>query len=147
MNELDRLKCNFERYDVVFSILFIDLNKFKAVNDTLGHDYGDAVLTWMAKFLKENTRKTDMPCRLGGDEFVVLCPHSDGDQAFTLASKLLEKIQALTIHEKLQFWEPSFSIGVAQFDKTIKETSEILSKADAAMYESKKHGGNFAVLA
>jgi len=59
----------------------------------------------------------------------------------------LEKIQALTIRERLEFWEPSFSIGVAQFDKTIKEPSDFLSKADAAMYEAKKHGGNFAVLA
>lgn len=147
MNELDRLKYNFERYNVVFSILFIDLNKFKIVNDTYGHEYGDAVLQWMAKFLKENTRKSDTPCRLGGDEFVVLCPHSDGEQAFSLASKFIELIQSMTSDEKLSFWEPSFSIGVAQFDASIKETGEILSKADAAMYESKKHGGNFAVLA
>ena len=147
MNELERLKYNFERYNVVFSILFIDLNKFKAVNDTFGHDSGDAVLKWMAKFLKENTRKTDMPCRLGGDEFVILCPHSDGEQAFTLASKLLGIIQNMVNSERLDIWEPSFSIGVAQFDKSIKEPSEFLSKADAAMYESKKHGGNFAILA
>ncbi len=147
MTEIERLLNNFERYGAVFSILFIDLNKFKAVNDTFGHDYGDAVLIWMAKFLKENTRKSDIPCRIGGDEFVILCPHSDGEQAFTLANKLVGLTQTMENSERLGFWEPSFSIGVAECDQTVKESSDILNKADSAMYESKKLDGKTVVLA
>ena len=147
MTELERLIYDYNRYEVMFSILFIDLNKFKVVNDTYGHDYGDAVLKWIAHFLKENTRKSDIACRMGGDEFVILCPHSDGEQAFILANKLVELTNTLPADNRLEFWEPSFSIGVAEFERSMKEPSDVLNKADASMYEAKKSGRCFAVLA
>lgn len=143
MGEIERLIMQFERYNTTFSLLFIDLNKFKSVNDTYGHDAGDQVLRWVANFMKEHIRKTDIPCRLGGDEFVIVCPHLDGPSALKLAHKLCEAIQT---EKRLEYWIPSFSIGVAEIESSVHSASEMLLKADGAMYEIKKSGSCGAYL-
>jgi hemerythrin len=140
MGEIDRLINHFERYQVVFSVLFIDLDKFKEVNDAFGHEKGDEVLRWIAGFLKENVRKTDITCRLGGDEFVIVSPHSNGEGALALAQKLCELVYSEESQSQIPFWKPSISIGVAEVNSNIKSASELLIKADAAMYEAKKLG-------
>lgn len=139
--EIDKLINNWKRYDTVFSILFIDVDKFKAVNDNYGHEYGDQVLKWIADFLSNNIRKTDILCRLGGDEFIVICAHCNKECSMELARKINDLSKSLTENEKLSFWEPSFSIGVAEIDKNIESSSDILTNADIAMYSSKKSGG------
>ncbi len=146
MGEIDRLIDEFERYHVVFSVLFIDLDKFKEVNDTFGHDKGDEVLKWIAKFLSENVRKTDITCRLGGDEFVVVSPHSNGDAALLLAQKLCDLSQSEESQSQISFWKPSMSIGVAEVNVNVKTSSELLIKADSAMYEAKNQGRGSAKL-
>ncbi len=140
MGEIDRLIDHYERYHVVFSVLFIDLDKFKEVNDTHGHEKGDEVLKWISGFLKKNVRKTDITCRLGGDEFVVVSPHSSGDGALLLAKKLCEMVQSKESQNQISYWKPSISIGVAEVNADIKSASELLIKADSAMYEVKKQG-------
>ena len=147
MAELDRNIYNFERYQTPFSVLFIDLNKFKEVNDTYGHDSGDAVLKWVVKFLGDQIRKSDVLCRVGGDEFVVICAYSNEMQSLELANKVLSRMNTLKDDEKLPFWNPSLSIGISEYDQTMKEKSEILNKADTAMYVSKKNGGKTPVVA
>ena len=146
MGEIERLIMQFERYNTTFSLLFIDLNKFKSVNDTYGHDAGDQVLRWVAHFIKENIRKTDIPCRLGGDEFVIVCPHLDGPSALKLALKLCEAIRTMPNEKRLEYWIPSFSIGVAEIESSVHSASEMLLKADGAMYEIKKSGSCGAYL-
>ena len=146
MGELERLIRQFERYKTTFSLLFIDLNKFKVVNDTYGHDAGDQVLRWVGDFLKAHIRKTDIPCRLGGDEFVIVFPHLDGQSALKLAHKLCEAVQNLPNEKRLEYWIPSFSIGVAEIDPSVHSASELLLKADGAMYEIKKSGSCGAYL-
>lgn len=140
MGEIDRLMDHYERYLVVFSVLFIDLDKFKEVNDTFGHEKGDEVLRWISGFLKDNVRKTDIACRLGGDEFVIVCPHLNGEGALSLAKKLCELVHSEESQSQIPFWKPSISIGVAEVNASVKSASELLIKADAAMYEAKKQG-------
>ncbi|MCD4712613.1 MAG: GGDEF domain-containing protein [Clostridiales bacterium] len=140
MGEIDRLIDHYERYHVVFSVLFIDLDKFKEVNDTHGHEKGDEVLKWISGFLKKNVRKTDITCRLGGDEFVVVSPHSSGDGALLLAKKLCEMVQSKESQSQIPCWQPSISIGVAEVNASVKTSSELLIRADSAMYEVKKRG-------
>lgn len=146
MEEVQRLIYQWQRYKMPFSILFMDVDKFKGVNDTYGHDAGDQVLKWIAAFLKRNVRKTDYACRLAGDEFVILCPHVDGQRALQLAEKL-NQLLAAGDEDPLDFWKPSLSIGVAEMDALIANPGELLNKADNAMYLSKTKGGNASTLA
>lgn len=139
--EIDKLINNWKLYGTVFSILFIDVDKFKAVNDNYGHEHGDQVLKWIADFLEKNIRKTDVLCRLGGDEFIVICIHCNKECSMELTRKINDSSKVLTENEKLSFWEPSFSIGVAEIDESIENSSDILTNADVAMYNSKKSGG------
>lgn len=146
MEEVQRLIYQWQRYKMPFSILFMDVDKFKGVNDTYGHDAGDQVLKWIAAFLKRNVRKTDYTCRLAGDEFVILCPHVDGQGALQLGHKL-NQLLAAGGEDPLDFWKPSLSIGVAEMDALIANPGELLNKADSAMYISKTKGGNASTLA
>lgn len=140
MNEVQKLIDNYERYEEVFSILFIDLDKFKSVNDNYGHDYGDKVLLWVADFLKSNIRKTDIACRLGGDEFVIICSHTDEHSGMKIGEKL-KKVCQETNDEIVEYWKPSLSIGVVVCRDKVSTPSELLKIADEAMYLSKTSGG------
>ena len=146
MEELDRNIYKFERYQTPFTVLFIDLNKFKEVNDIHGHDAGDAVLKCVVNFLQKNIRQSDVLCRIGGDEFIIICPYTTEHHALELAQKLISDMKERIETDILAFWMPSFSIGIAEFDDGMKEKSELLNCADAAMYESKKNGGNTPVI-
>lgn len=131
----------YQRYQTPLSILFIDVDKFKAVNDTYGHEYGDQVLKWIAEYLKNNSRKSDKACRLGGDEFIIICPNTTGDEAMVLGRKLNQACDTIAKNDGLDFWDPSISIGVTMMDDQIISASDLLKKADEAMYEAKKVGG------
>lgn len=137
LSEIQKQIHTWERYDTPFSLLFIDLDGFKSVNDTFGHDAGDKVLQWIASFLSSHTRKTDIPCRLGGDEFIVICPNTALAGAEQLALNLKQELR-LRIPDILQkLWNPSFSIGLAEMNPSISTASEILTIADRAMYKEK----------
>ena len=141
MQMLDDHISYFSRYQIPFSILFVDVDKFKTVNDTYGHDYGDQVLIWIGEYLKNNSRKSDKACRLGGDEFIIICPNTRLDDAMVLAKKLNQACKTIAKTDGLGFWDPSISIGVTMMNDQIKSASELLKKADEAMYEAKKVGG------
>lgn len=128
-------------------ILFIDLDNFKSLNDTLGHDKGDILLRQVAGRLRNCVRTSDTVARLGGDEFVVLVeglPH-DLSQQRTAAEQLAEKILGSFTHE-YALGEHNFcttpSIGVAFFDHQNQSVDELLRFADLAMYQSKAAGRN-----
>ena len=147
VNEIDQLIGNWKRYGVTFSVLFIDVDKFKSVNDNYGHEYGDRVLKWIADFLKNNIRKTDIACRLGGDEFLVICNYCNAENAICLAKKLNLVMKKHIQDENMHYWEPSISIGVAEIDDICQTSSEVLNKADVAMYIAKNNGGDSVNLA
>lgn len=127
------------RYNRPFTALFIDLDNFKAVNDTKGHDEGDRLLKTVAKVLHSRLRTTDICGRLGGDEFVVLLPETGEKAAAIFAAELRARlIEAMKKHG----WPVTFSIGVATFHTTPESLDQLIERADALMYLVKQGGKN-----
>ncbi|WP_306564587.1 GGDEF domain-containing protein [Aquabacterium sp.] len=134
------------RYRSELSLLMMDLDHFKVVNDTHGHVTGDAVLVSFAQTVQQLVRKVDLVARLGGEEFVVLLPNITADQATALAERIREAVynsHLLVDGQPLQF---SVSIGVAQFDRRELSLTGWLARADAALYQAKAQGRNRVVL-
>lgn len=124
-----------------FSLLFMDLDGFKAVNDAHGHAVGDLLLVQVAKRVRTSVREDDTVARLGGDEFVVLMPNSLSDDAAILAASIVNLLeQPFTIQGyELRL---STSIGIAVYPQNGKTSHSLLVNADAAMYHSKDMGRN-----
>lgn len=146
MYEIEQMIANYKRYNKTFSLLYIDLDKFKSVNDNYGHEFGDRVLIWIAKYLESCVRKTDIVCRLGGDEFLIICGFSSKENALNLGSKLNKKFENYNNDEIFKYWKPSLSIGVGEIDCACKTVTDILKNADEAMYKAKIEGGGRAAL-
>ncbi|MBP7348033.1 MAG: diguanylate cyclase [Butyrivibrio sp.] len=142
ISELELQMYNWQRYHEPFSLIYLDADKFKLVNDNYGHDIGDYVLKWISKFIQKNIRKTDIACRLGGDEFVVICQRCGRNEAIHVGEKIYIKCKNESNEEIIKYWKPSLSIGIASVDESIHSVEDILKKADSAMYQSKKLGGN-----
>jgi diguanylate cyclase (GGDEF)-like protein len=140
--ELWRQLAKAKRYGVRGSLLFLDLDDFKRVNDTLGHAAGDQVLNSLAALLRARLRDSDLLARLGGDEFAILLPHTSGEQARTVAEQLLAAIRAHTMAIEGRPVSVSASIGVALFPDDGHSVEQVLAGADVAMYRAKAAGGN-----
>ena len=129
------------RYDWPLSLLFLDIDNFKIINDTRGHLEGDLVLKALANFLQNKVRQADMLCRYGGEEFVVLMPQSSRAQAFYLADRLREEIATTPI--PLSHGEISITVSIGLSGLKPHMTGEDLVKAaDAALYRAKRSGKN-----
>jgi diguanylate cyclase (GGDEF)-like protein/PAS domain S-box-containing protein len=140
--ELDRHIAHIKRYGSRGALLVLDVDHFKAVNDTLGHNAGDELIVSIASVLHERLRRSDVLARLGGDEFAVLLPEADRAEAARVAATLVSAVRinaALLGSERKQV---TTSIGVAMFDAGSEElTSETaLIEADLAMYDAKEAG-------
>ncbi len=122
-----------------FCILFIDLDGFKAVNDTYGHAAGDQLLRDVSIRIGETCRASDIAARLGGDEFALALAYTGLDQARTLASRLLEQLSAPypigTVRATI-----TASIGISHFPGTANDVDTLMRKADHAMYSAKAAG-------
>ncbi|MBO1924600.1 EAL domain-containing protein [Thiomicrorhabdus sp. 6S3-12] len=131
-----------ERNNSQFAVLFIDLDHFKQINDSLGHDTGDQVLQAMARRLSDSLRKDDTISRLGGDEFTILQePLNDYQDASALAQKLINATsQPLTIRDHTFYL--SNSVGISIYPKDAITPDALLKAADAAMYRAKDQGRN-----
>ena len=126
------------------SIIILDIDKFKNVNDTYGHKVGDDVIIILANKLIEHQRKSDVVCRYGGEEFVILLPNTSADGAKIVAEKLREDIENITLKPSssldLKF---SISIGISQVNvQTENSIEETLKRADTALYNAKNSGRN-----
>lgn len=126
-----------QRQGASFTAVFIDLDRFKEVNDTLGHDTGDALLTAVARIIREQVRASDIPGRLGGDEFALLLPNMNGEAASVYVEKLRKRLVAAMAEKG---WPVTFSIGVASYKVAPHDFDMLIKQADALMYEA-KHGG------
>jgi diguanylate cyclase (GGDEF)-like protein len=126
------------------AMMFLDLDGFKAINDSHGHEVGDEVLRIVAARLSRAVRAGDFVCRLGGDEFVCLpCGPMAQPQLAQLARKLIDAVSAPMSFNGLHF-EVRPSIGIAEFPADADTTGGILKAADAAMYRAKATGAGFA---
>lgn len=133
-----------KRNTTALSILMLDLDKFKAINDTFGHKVGDDVLVQFASILKESLRKSDVSCRFGGEEFVVLLPDTNIEGGLKVAENIREKAEQacvfLSADKKVKY---TVSIGVSQVDFTQEITiDKALQRIDEALYIAKNSGRN-----
>jgi diguanylate cyclase (GGDEF)-like protein len=136
-----------ERYARPFSLLMIDSDSLKTVNDTLGHDAGDRLLKLTVQCIRNELRKSpvrqpDVVARYGGDEFLVLLPETLGSSAVGVAERIRKSIEATPIASRGQAMVATVSIGVACFPDHGPDLEAILEKADQAMYASKTGGKN-----
>jgi diguanylate cyclase (GGDEF)-like protein/PAS domain S-box-containing protein len=140
--ELDLAIARAHRDGRSFALCFIDLDRFKTVNDTLGHAAGDELLRAMARRLQQVLRGSDFVARLGGDEFVVLLDGvSEVGTASAVAEKLLQATVAPVVLRDVRF-ELGASLGLALFPRDGSDAATLLQHADAAMYDAKNAGGN-----
>lgn len=124
------------------SCIVIDVDHFKAVNDTHGHDAGDALLRNVARLLRESARLPDAVCRIGGEEFVVICPDTALADAFRVAERLRAAVNGNSLSWNGVKLSCTISLGVAAVDTSIASPAELIRKADQAAYQAKKEGRN-----
>lgn len=145
LDEGRRLAAFCRRAGIPFSVLMIDLDGFKQINDTLGHQAGDEVLRHVADQLHKAARGTDFVARYGGEEFVVLAPGAGAPQALSLAERLRESVEAGACPLENQSVLCSVSIGVATLDGSGSPEQDLeaaLGRADQALYQAKNAGRN-----
>lgn len=139
--ELQKLEVIFKRYGRVFSVIMIDIDFFKSVNDTYGHQVGDSILKQFATILKQNIRNTDFIGRWGGEEFLIVCIETTEENAIKLASNLREKIET-TLFDRVGY--KTMSVGVAQMEEGLV-VDNLVNNADKALYFAKDNGRNSVV--
>ena len=125
-----------------FTLLMLDLDDLKPVNDTFGHQWGDRLLKAVADTIRSTVRFTDAAARYGGDEFVVLLPETDAAGGFVVAEKLRRDIAALTLRAAQRNVRSSVSVGLVTYPEDGGTLEQLIAAADVAMYESKRTGKN-----
>ena len=128
------------RYRHPLSLIMIDIDHFKVINDTHGHATGDAVLVGFAQLLTRELREWDMVGRLGGEEFAVLLPSSNAEQALAAAERMRESLRENHISVRGQPLAYTASFGVAEFQPHELTLDSLLARADAALYDAKRSG-------
>jgi diguanylate cyclase (GGDEF)-like protein len=136
--EIDQVR----RYHHPLGLIMLDIDDFKAVNDTYGHPQGDAVLRAVARVLQANSRDADSPARYGGEELALILPHTDLEGAYAIAERVRTAIEGLRVarndgHGMLRV---TASAGVASTAEGDQKT--LIADADAALYEAKRQGKN-----
>ena len=130
------------------SMLMLDLDDFKLVNDTFGHLFGDRVLTWTAELIRSTLRASDIPARYGGDEFAIILPETDHDEARRAAERILEAFRSRAFVGEQRGPVPiSASIGVATYPEHGRTPTDLIAAADKALYTVKRDGGHDAAVA
>lgn len=119
-------------------LCFIDLDRFKAVNDTCGHAAGDELLRQLATRLTENLRGTDVLARLGGNEFGLILAHISPEQAVETAERMCRAVGEFHLHWHDKVFQVGSSIGLATVDATAQSADELIRQADAACYRAKR---------
>lgn len=136
----ERLKEEFSRSQRAgagrkFSVLIIDINHFKEINDQHGHQAGDVMLRWVGEFLTAHLRTHDVPCRTGGDEFSVLLPDLSGEDCGRLLDRLRDQLASANRDRAIPV---SLSLGTASWPEVTASAEAVLAQADEAMYADKR---------
>jgi len=131
---------NSKRFDHEGALLYFDLDHFKYVNDTSGHQAGDVLLKLVAEQIKKTIRSTDICARLGGDEFALILPETEKDGAMKLADKIQEMLAEISLPSEEYVHRTSASIGIVMFPTYGDNVEELVSNGDIAMYHAKDNG-------
>jgi len=138
-------QARFERTSRPFSVLILDLDKFKNINDTYGHDAGDFILVRVGEMLRTTCRRMDHVCRWGGEEFFFLLPETNLRNGIKFAEKLRETLEEQSFDYKGQKIRVTGSIGLSSYNADTVDLEDCLKRADDCMYEAKNSGRNKVV--
>lgn len=133
---------HFQRHHIPSSLLIFDIDHFKKVNDTYGHQAGDEVIRMCAKLLRKCARDIDICGRYGGEEFVVLLKNTDQNGAKIFAERLRQLIEKLTVKHQSDTIQFTVSLGVCELNNQIQTAQQWLELADQGLYQSKENGRN-----
>jgi len=147
MDRLEQEWAAAKRSERPLACLMIDIDRFKPINDTYGHDVGDAVLRQSAKILREAARTQDMVCRLGGEEFLVICPETEAAAAAQCAERIRKQFEAAVFQVEDLKLRVTVSIGGASRNKAMPGFDSLLKIADQALYIAKDKGRNRVIFA
>ena len=137
--QLEREYARVHRYPEPLTIAYLDLDNFKYVNDSMGHDIGDELLIIVSQTLSSNIRNSDFAARLGGDEFAVILPMLENESTIPLVKKLqYELLSAMQAKD----WPVTFSIGAVTYNEVMESSRDMIKKVDDLMYDVKKSGKN-----
>lgn len=131
-----------KRHSQTLSLILVDIDHFKSVNDTYGHQTGDAVLSQTTKIISGNLRKSDIFGRWGGEEFIIICPQTNSEEAFVISEKLRTAVEN---HKFDTVGNKTICLGIAELNEGDDEKL-IIEKADKALYEAKESGRNRTVI-
>ncbi len=137
MEFLGKMLAQVRRYDISLTILMLDLDDFKDINDNYGHVVGDRILREVGKILAQKTREGDMAARLGGDEFAVLLVETNADEAVNIAQRFIDSVKNIEIESREKPLTLSLGITEVKDDESIES---LLARADKAMYKAKYAG-------
>lgn len=136
---LDAALQKFKNLQMDFSVLSIDIDYFKTVNDTHGHDVGDTVLQHLAQFLSHICRVDDVPCRVGGEEFIILLPGTHKVDAAKIAERLRQNVEATEIPVVGKI---TISVGISCYPEDARDVFAVFKHGDEMLYQAKRHGRN-----
>jgi diguanylate cyclase (GGDEF)-like protein len=138
---------SYLRYGQQLSLLMLDLDDFKRINDTYGHPTGDVALQRFARVVQESVRAPDIVCRYGGEEFAVIMPSTDRRAAAAVAERIRAKLEAEQFPLEHGTFSMTESIGIASCSDAVATVRELVGLADRALYDAKKGGKNIGVVA
>jgi len=144
---MDRVYAYAKRTGKPFSLILLDLDRFKMLNDNYGHDIGDKMLFGISVVSKQILRTSDWLCRWGGEEFLAVLPDTDEMGALKISERIREAIENFSIQLNTQKIKTSVSIGIASYPRDGDTPDFLIRAADAALYEAKKAGRNRVVIA
>lgn len=137
------------RYKLPLTLMLIDVDHFKKVNDTYGHTVGDKVLQTLSKIIQNVVRDSDIVARYGGEEIVIIAPNTTKEEAAILAERLREKVEqtkVTTIATTQEVVQVTISIGLCSLSPIITDKEALLEESDQSLYLAKKHGRNRVVV-
>jgi diguanylate cyclase (GGDEF)-like protein len=134
---------NIDIFTNCLSVIMIDIDHFKKINDTYGHDAGDLVLLSIAEIIRNTVRRSDIPCRYGGEEFVIVLPGTDLASAIAIGKRLRENIESTAVKTDKGFIPVTASVGISSMSEdSLGEIDVWIKRADEALYEAKQAGRN-----
>ena len=136
----------FSRYDTPASLVMLDIDHFKKINDQYGHQTGDVVIQRVAHILNQSLRETDYAGRYGGEEFSVVLANTDGADAICFTERLRKKIEAIEFTIENEVFNVTISLGICDLSDSIKDSSTWISHADKALYRAKLNGRNRSII-